>query len=121
MSEEEKRGENMEETVSAVELGKDTEDLAGNMENTMDKAIPYDLYNINLDDLVENFLFPKQYQHPLSSARMIIFGMHGPLDEEGRLRAGYRGNRVVLDYELEAMCDQVERDDVTSIYLHTVI
>lgn len=85
---------------------------------TMEEPPATDRYKIDLRDLVDNFLFPRQYQHPLSSARMIIFGMNGPLDEKGRLRTGYKGNRVVLDYELEAMCDQVERDDVTSIYLH---
>ena len=75
-------------------------------------------FRIDLKDLVENFCFPAQYQHPLAASRLIIFGENGPLDENGRLRTGYKGNRVVLDYELEAMCDQIEADDVTSIYLH---
>lgn len=108
---EEMIGEKVEE-VPALEIGNEE------MANTMGETVPYDRFKIDLNKLVENFLFPRQYQHPLSSARMIIFGMNGPLDEHGRLRTGYKGNRVVLDYELEAMCDQVERDDVASIYLH---
>ena len=75
-------------------------------------------FRIDLKDLVDNFCFPSQYQHPLAASRLIIFGNNGPLDDNGQLRTGYKGNRIVLDYELEAMCDQIEADDVTSIYLH---
>lgn len=75
-------------------------------------------FRIDLENLVENFCFPAQYQHPLAASRLIIFGENGPLDDNGKLRTGYKGNRVVLDYEVEAMCDQIEADDVTSIYLH---
>jgi hypothetical protein len=110
MDEEEKEPEsamqNLEETVPTLDTSK------------MDATIQYDRFKIDLDNLMENFFFPRQYQHPLAAARMIIFGENGPLDEKGLLRTGFKGNRVVLDYELEAMCDQVEKDDVTSIYLH---
>jgi hypothetical protein len=42
----------------------------------------------------------------------------GPLDENGQLHSGFRGKHVVMDYELDAMCTQYEREDVIQIYLH---
>ena len=76
-----------------------------------------DKFRINLEDIVI-YCFPKGYQHPFSASRLIAFGMYGPLDSEGNLRTGYKGNRKVMDYELEEMCIQIERDDIASIYLH---
>lgn len=72
---------------------------------------------VNLDRLVE-FLFPKNCQHPLVAGRLIAFGLYGPLDEQLNLRSGFRGSRVLLDYELEQCCLQLEREDIVSIYLH---
>jgi hypothetical protein len=74
-------------------------------------------FRINLEDVIQ-YCFPKGYQHPFSGSRLIAFGMYGPLDADGNIRTGYKGNRKVMDYELEEMCIQIERDDIASIYLH---
>lgn len=74
-------------------------------------------YRVNIDQLVE-FAFPKNLQHPLASGRLYAFGDCGPLDESGNLRSGFKGGHVVMDYELEEMCVQYEREDVIQIYLH---
>lgn len=74
-------------------------------------------FRINLEDVI-TYCFPAGYQHPFSGSRLIAFGMYGPLDAEGNIRTGFKGNRKVMDYELEEMCVQIERDDIASIYLH---
>jgi len=74
-------------------------------------------FRIDLERLI-TFLFPAGYQHPLVAGRLIAFGFYGPLDDKLNLRSGQRGNRVVLDYELEEVCLQLEREDIVSIYLH---
>lgn len=74
-------------------------------------------YRVNIDELVE-FAFPKNLQHPLASGRLYAFGDCGPLDEAGHLRSGFKGGHVVMDYELEEMCVQYEREDIIQIYLH---
>ena len=85
-----------------------TQDLAASKESR---------FRINLDDVIR-YCFPKGYQHPFSGSLLIAFGIYGPLDAEGNIRTGYKGNRKVMDYELEQMCVQIERDDIASIYLH---
>lgn len=42
----------------------------------------------------------------------------GPLDENGCLRSGFKGRHVLMDYELDEMCVQNEREDLIKIYLH---
>jgi len=74
-------------------------------------------FRIDLERLI-SFLFPSGYQHPLVAGRLIAFGFYGPLDDKLNLRSGRRGDRVVLDYELEEICLQLEREDIVSIYLH---
>ena len=74
-------------------------------------------YQVDLERLLD-FLFPKGYQHPLVAGRLIAFGFYGPLDDSLNLRSGQKGSRVVLDYELEEVCLQLEREDIVSIYLH---
>lgn len=64
------------------------------------------------------FLFPENLQHPLAASRLIIFGLYGPLDAQNRLRSGRKGEHVLLEYELDAMCQQIEREDLVQIYLH---
>lgn len=76
-----------------------------------------DKFWFQIDDLL-CFLFPQNLQHPLAASRLFIFGLYGPLDTEGRLRSGIGGNHVVSEYELEAMCEQTEREDLVQIYLH---
>ena len=74
-------------------------------------------FRIDLEDVLR-YCFPSGYQHPFSGSRLIAYGMYGPLDAEGNLRTGFKGSRRVMDYELEEMCVQIERDDIASIYLH---
>ena len=73
-------------------------------------------FSIDIEDVLR-YCFPKGYQHPFSGSRLIAFGTYGPL-VDGHLRTGFKGSRKVMDYELEAMCLQIERDDIASIYLH---
>jgi len=91
-------------------------DTSGPESNTV-KNSKENKFRINLEDVI-TYCFPAGYQHPFSGSRLIAFGMYGPLDAEGNIRTGFRGNRKVMDYELEEMCVQIERDDITSIYLH---
>ena len=76
-----------------------------------------DKYKVDLEALIA-FLFPKGIQHPLVAGRLFVYGLCGPLDSENNLKTGFKGSRVVLDYELEEMCLQIEREDLVSIYLH---
>jgi hypothetical protein len=70
----------------------------------------------HLDDLLR-FMYPENLQHPLAASRLFIFGLYGPLDAQGQLRSGIRGAHVLSDYELEAMCEQIEREDVVRVYV----
>jgi hypothetical protein len=74
-------------------------------------------FKIRVSDIV-GFVFPSYVQHPLAIGRLYAFGLCGPLDANGQLRSGIKGSRVVLDYELEEMCLQFEKEDIISIYLH---
>lgn len=76
-----------------------------------------DKYKVDLESLI-SFLFPKGIQHPLVAGRLFVYGLCGPLDGDNKLKTGFKGSRVVLDYELEAMCLQIEKEDLVSIYLH---
>ena len=76
-----------------------------------------DKFWFDLNDLL-NFVFPQNLQHPLAASRLFIFGLYGPLDKDGNLRSGIGGKHVVSEYELETMCEQVEREDLVQIYLH---
>ncbi len=81
-------------------------------------AIPErDRFRFYIDELIE-FIFPPNLQHPLAAARLIAFGLYGPLDNEGHLRSGRKGDHVLAEYELETMCIQIEREDIIQIYLH---
>ena len=50
--------------------------------------------------------------------RLIAFGMYGPLDENNCIRTGFKGSRVLAEYELEQMCLQLEKEDIVKVYLH---
>lgn len=80
-------------------------------------SLDYNKYQCNLDRLIE-FIFPSNLQHPFAASRLFIFGLYGPLDENNQIRAGYKASRVVMDYELDQMCLQLEREDIIQIYLH---
>lgn len=64
-----------------------------------------------------DFIFPKSLQHPLSTGRLFAFGMYGPLDANGKLRAGHNGQRVVSTWEIDTMCLQFEREDLLQVGL----
>lgn len=76
-----------------------------------------DKFSFLLDDLMK-FLFPKHLQHPFTAERLFIFAFYGPPDEFGQMRTGFKQNRILGDYELEAMCKQLEREDIIQTYLH---
>jgi len=76
-----------------------------------------DRYKVDLDRVIE-FIFPKELQHPLAAGRLFAFALCGPLDGKNQIRTGFKGSRVVMDYELEQMCGQFEREDIIQVYLH---
>jgi hypothetical protein len=73
-------------------------------------------FQFYLDDLIQ-FMYPENLQHPLAASRLFIFGLYGPLDSQGQLRSGRKGYHILSTYELEAMCEQIEREDVTKVYV----
>ena len=44
--------------------------------------------------------------------------MYGPLDEKLQLSSGEKGMHKVQGYELSAMCDQFEKEDITQVYIN---
>lgn len=73
-------------------------------------------FQIDIEDLIQ-FIFPEILQHPLAAGRLFAFGMYGPLDENNELRTGPKGSHKTTVWELDAMCKQIEREDLISIYL----
>lgn len=69
---------------------------------------------VDIEQLL-TFIFPRSLQHPLSTGRLYAFGMYGPLDENGNLRAGHCGQRVVSAWEIDAMCLHFEREDILQV------
>jgi hypothetical protein len=63
------------------------------------------------------FVFPPELQHPMSTGRLLAFGMYGPLDDQARLRSGHKGSHVLQSFELDAMCHQFEREDILQVYM----
>ncbi len=72
---------------------------------------------MDLDALIR-FLFPPNLQHPLVAGRLIVYGLYGPLDDQMGLRTGPLKRNQVSDWQLDLMCEQVEREDILSIYMH---
>ena len=63
-----------------------------------------------------DFVFPAHVQHPKSAARLFAVGMFGPLDEDsGLLRGGVGGRRVLSDYELHALLDELADEDALAV------
>lgn len=90
------------------------------MENTMAstaRTYTYEKFKFDMDSLIR-FVFPTNLQHPLAAARLFVFAMCGPFDENLCIRSGFQGKRVVAEYELEEMCLQLEREDIIQVYLH---
>ena len=65
---------------------------------------------------IEEFLFPPYEQHPLSTDRLILVGLYGPL-VDGHLRGGRSMMRHLTPREIEIMCKQVEQEDILQIYV----
>jgi hypothetical protein len=74
-------------------------------------------YRVDVRDIIA-FVFPEDLQHPLAAARFFVYGDYGPLDSDGNLRSGPGGSHVLSVWELDAMCSQIEREDIMQIYLH---
>jgi len=73
-------------------------------------------FRVSLEEILE-FVFPNTLQHPMSAARLVIYGMYGPL-ENGTLRSGRLGRHVLSNWEIDSMCGQIDREDILNIYLH---
>jgi len=76
-----------------------------------------DRFKFDIESLI-NFIFPTSLQHPLAAGRLFAFALCGPLDENLCIRTGFKGNRILAEYELEQMCLQFEKEDIIQIYLH---
>ena len=85
---------------------------------SLDNTNPHGLtFQFDINDLLD-FIFPTKLQHPLTNARLFIFGLYGPLDRNGQLRSGKKGQHVLMEYELDEMCQQIEREDLIQVYMH---
>lgn len=65
---------------------------------------------------LQKFLFPPRVQHPLSTGRLFIFALYGPLDRDSLLRAGHMGKHIVTARELDTMSATLAREDILSVY-----
>lgn len=63
-----------------------------------------------------DFCFPSSLQHPRSTGRLFTYALYGPFDMNGDLRCGLKGEHALQSFELDAMCDQFEREDIVQIY-----
>jgi len=70
---------------------------------------------VSMEQLLK-FLFPPSVQHPLSTGRLFVFALYGPLDRDSKLRAGHMGNHIVTARELDTMSDTLAREDILSVY-----
>lgn len=75
-----------------------------------------DKFQVDIRDIID-FVFPSNLQHPLAAGRLFAFGLYGPLDDANMLRTGPKGVHRTSVWELDAMCKQIEREDLISIYL----
>ena len=65
---------------------------------------------------IESFLFPSAEQHPLSTDRLILIGLYGPLID-GNLKGGKSMARNLNPREIQIMCKQIEEEDIIQIYV----
>lgn len=80
------------------------------LENERDKDL------VSLEGVLR-FVFPPSKRHPMSTGRLFAYGLYGPLNAKGELRAGVKGKHVVNEWELDVMCGQLEREDILNIYV----
>ena len=71
---------------------------------------------VSMENLLK-FCFPVTDRHPLSTGRLSVFGNYGPLAEDGTLRGGRQGSRIVSHMELESMIEEMQREDILQVYI----
>lgn len=69
---------------------------------------------VEITDLL-SFVFPPNVQHPLAAGRLYCYSLYGPADDKNKLRSGFKRTHVLMEYELETMCLQFEKEDTISI------
>lgn len=74
-------------------------------------------FNVDLDVLLE-FIFPGHLQHPLSTSRLIIYSLYGPLDNNQQIHSGPQGRHILSTWELDSLCVGIEKEDIIKVYLH---
>jgi hypothetical protein len=76
---------------------------------------PAKSYLVDMDSLYD-FCFPHGQQFPMSTGRLILFALYGPL-AGGSLMTGSRaGSRALTDSEILSMIKEVEQDDILAVY-----
>lgn len=71
-----------------------------------------------LHNLLE-FVFPPSSLYVLANSRLYAFALYGPLNHSNQLcTSSFKNKRPLLDYELNQICQRIEREDLISIYLH---
>ena len=70
---------------------------------------------VEITDLF-SFVFPPNVQHPLAAGRLYCYSLYGPADDKNKLRSGFKRSHVLMEYELETMCLQFEKEDTISIF-----
>ena len=71
---------------------------------------------VSMENLL-HFCFPLEDRYPLSTGRLSVFGNYGPLADDGTLRGGRQGSRIVSHMELEAMIEEMQREDILYVYI----
>lgn len=72
-------------------------------------------YLVDMDTLFD-FVFPPGQQHPSSTGRLLLAALHGPLTLDGRLTGGKQNSRPLTETEINAMIEELERDDILAVY-----
>jgi len=76
---------------------------------------PAKSYLVDMDSLYD-FCFPHGQQFPMSTGRLILYAMYGPL-AGGSLMTGSRaGSRALTDSEILTMIKEIEQDDILAVY-----
>ena len=58
------------------------------------QAASRDAQSVDMTTLLR-FIFPPELQHSLSTGRLIAFGQYGPLDDDAKLRCGFKGSHIL--------------------------
>ena len=102
----------------STEDGIETSAVDMNAEEILESVSPTLKLNPGISRIseIESFLFPSAEQHPLSTDRLILIGLYGPLID-GNLKGGKLMTRDLNPREIQIMCKQVEEEDIVKIYL----